>query len=61
MRHHKNGYTYSTKRFGGVDLVFSQEYETLKKAREVEMWLKKLKRKDYIEKIIEDGCIKKIF
>jgi predicted GIY-YIG superfamily endonuclease len=52
------GFTPSTKRFGQIELVFSKEYETLKEARKIEMKLKKLKRKDYIQKIIEDGDIK---
>jgi putative endonuclease len=55
---HKNGKTPSTKRFGGVDLVFSQEYLLLKDARCIERKLKKLKRRDYLEKIMQDGFIK---
>ncbi|MCX6731386.1 MAG: GIY-YIG nuclease family protein [Candidatus Parcubacteria bacterium] len=58
MRHHKGGFTPSTKRFGELDLVFSQKYTTLKEARRIERKLKNLKRKDYIEKIIKDGFIK---
>ena len=56
--HHQKGFTPSTKRFGGVKLVFKQEYGDLKKARVVEKKLKKLKRRDYLEKIIKDGKIK---
>jgi putative endonuclease len=56
--HHKNGHTPSTKRFGQIDLVFSQQYEKLSDARIVERKLKKLKRKDYLTKIINDGLIK---
>ncbi len=58
LKHHKGGYTPSTKRLGRIDIVFSQEYPTLKKARFIERKLKKLKRRDYIEKIIKDGIIK---
>lgn len=58
LRHHKGGFTPSTKRFGELDLIFSQEYPSLKEARIIERKLKKLKRKDYIEKIIKDGFIK---
>lgn len=58
LSHHKRGFTPSTKRLGELDLVFSQKYATLKEARSVERKLKKLKRKDYIEKIIKDGFIK---
>ena len=39
-------------------LVFAQKYETLAQARTVERKLKRLKRKDYIEKIICDKYIK---
>ena len=39
-------------------LVFSQEYKELRQARKIERKIKELKRKDYIEKIIDDGYIK---
>ena len=58
LRHHKGGYTPSTKRLGMLQLVFHQEYETIQEARKIEMKLKKLKRRDYIEKIIKEGHIK---
>lgn len=58
LNHHIGGYTPTTKRFGKVKLVFNQEYKYLKDARIIEKKLKKLKRKDYIKKIIEDGFIK---
>jgi putative endonuclease len=58
LKHHKSGGTPSTKRFGEITLVFSQEFSTLNEARRIEKKLKKLKRKDYIEKIIKDGFIK---
>jgi len=57
---HKNGHTHSTHRMDKPILVFKQEYPTLAKAREIERRIKKLKRKDYIEKIIKDGSIKMI-
>lgn len=57
-KHHKGGHTYSTRRFGALELVFSQEYSKISDARSVEMKLKKLKRHDYIDKIIKDGSIK---
>lgn len=58
LKHHISGHTPSTKRFGKIKLVFSQEYTSLKEARIIEKKLKKLKRKDYIQKIIDDGYIK---
>lgn len=58
MEQHANGHTHSTKRLGKGKLVFMQNYPTLKEARSVEFKLKKLKRSDYIAKIVEDGYIK---
>ena len=58
MKQHLSGHTYSTRRLLGLSLVFSQEFETLEIARKVELRLKKLKRKDYIDKIIKEGYIK---
>ncbi len=58
FRHHKGGFTPSTKRFGDIKLVFKQEFLSLKEARYIERKLKKLKRKDYLDKIIKDGFIK---
>ena len=58
LRHHSGGYTPSTKRLGKMKLVLTQEYETLREARAIERKLKKLKRKDYIRKIVENGYIK---
>ena len=51
LMHHIGGGTPTTKRFGAIKLVFSQEYKTLEEARSVERKLKRLKRKDYIEKL----------
>lgn len=55
---HLSGHTYSTKRMGKKELIFSQEYSSLEDARNVEFKLKKLKRRDYIEKILKEGYIK---
>ena len=55
---HSRGSTHTTHRMNNPVLVFSQEFGSLEKAREIERKLKKLKRKDYIEKIILDGYIK---
>ena len=54
---HKKGYEQSTKGMLPVELVFQKEFETLSDARKVESKLKKLKRRDYIEKIIKSGEI----
>jgi predicted GIY-YIG superfamily endonuclease len=58
LEHHFGGYTPSTKALGAESLLLKQEYPTLKAARWVELKLKKLKRRDYIEKILKDGYIK---
>ena len=58
LKHHHGGHTPTTKRFGTVELVFHQKYATISEARSVEMRLKKLKRRDYIERIIREGIIK---
>ncbi|MFA5986499.1 MAG: hypothetical protein WC819_04110 [Parcubacteria group bacterium] len=39
-------------------MVFMQEFASVELARKMEMKLKKMKRKDYLKKIIEDGFIK---
>ncbi|PIR68170.1 hypothetical protein COU49_02375 [Candidatus Nomurabacteria bacterium CG10_big_fil_rev_8_21_14_0_10_35_16] len=58
IKHHKGGFTPSTKKMGELNLVFSQKFNTLKEARYIENRLKKLKRYDYIEAIVRDGFIK---
>ncbi|MBI4094876.1 MAG: GIY-YIG nuclease family protein [Candidatus Liptonbacteria bacterium] len=58
FRHHRGGFTWSTKRFGELRLVFSQEFSTIEVARSVEKKLKKLKRRDYLEKIIKERKIR---
>jgi putative endonuclease len=58
LKHHQGGFTPSTKRFGDVKLIFSQKVDFLREARYIEKRLKKLHRKDYLQKIIKDGFIK---
>ena len=58
IKQHHNGYAKTTKRMKNDILVLSQEYPTLEIARKIERKIKKLKRKDYIEKMIIDGFIK---
>lgn len=58
VKQHTDGHTYSTKRLGEGVVVLTQNYQTLKDARSVEYKLKKLKRSDYIAKIVQDGYIK---
>jgi putative endonuclease len=58
LRHHTGGHTPTTKRFGEIRVVFTQEFGSLALARKVEQKLKKLKRKDYLRAIVKDGFIK---
>ena len=58
LKQHQTGHTHSTKRMGRLELVLSQECDQLEEARQIELRLKKLKRRDYIEKIIKDGFIR---
>ncbi|MEK7480517.1 MAG: GIY-YIG nuclease family protein [Patescibacteria group bacterium] len=58
LKHHFGGGTPTTKRFGKIVYIFSQEYPSLKEARIIEKRLKRLKRHDYIEKIVREGKIK---
>jgi putative endonuclease len=57
MIQHENGHTQTTKNMGSVSLVLSQEFPTLDDARRIERKIKRLKRKDYVEKMIADGKI----
>lgn len=51
----KSSYTKLTRPF---KLVFSKQYDSIKKARRIEYRLKKLKSKKIIERIIFEGNIK---
>jgi len=57
IEQHARGQTSTTRRMGEFDLVFSQEFATLELARKAELKLKSWKRKDYLEKIVNDGKI----
>jgi predicted GIY-YIG superfamily endonuclease len=57
LKHHFGGFTASSKSLGADKLLLKQEYKTYKEARYIEQRLKKLKRRDYIEKILKDGYI----
>jgi len=58
MHFHESGNVYSTKNLLPVVLVFKQEYANTTVARKIEQRLKKLKRRDYLTKIIKEGIIK---
>ena len=58
LREHQNGEGYTTRKFLPFSLILAHEYDTIQDARQVEHKIKKMKRKDYIDKIVKDGCIK---
>lgn len=58
LKQHFAMHTQTTRGMKELRLVLSQEYANLGIARNVERKIKKLKRKDYIEKMVKDGCIK---
>lgn len=58
LRAHELGHTQTTRNMHILKLVLVQEYRTLADARSIEKKLKCLKRKDYLEKIVNDGYIR---
>ncbi len=50
--------TWTTARMKNARLVLTQGYPTILEARRIERRIKKLKRKDYIQKMVDDGYIK---
>ncbi len=57
-KRHLSGFVFTTDRMKNPKMVLCQEFPSMKEAGRIELRLKKLKRKDYIEKIIKDGFIK---
>lgn len=57
-KRHLSGFVYTTHRMKNPKLILSQEFPTIQDAKRIELRLKKLKRKDYIQKMIKDGYIK---
>lgn len=55
---HNEGLSKYTSLTRPFKLVFSQKYNSLEQARKIEFRLKKFKRRDIIEKIIENRIIK---
>ena len=58
LEQHARGYTQTPGKLLNPKLVLSQEVPSLAIARKVERRIKKMKRKDYIEKMVSDGYIK---
>jgi putative endonuclease len=58
LQEHEKGHTPSTKRLGNsFKLVFHQTTSTLALARTAEYRIKSWKRRDYIERIIDEGRV----
>ncbi len=57
-KRHLTGWVQTTSRMKNPKIALFQKYPTIEQARKVECKIKKLKRKDYIKKMIEDGFIK---
>ncbi|OGY89585.1 MAG: hypothetical protein A2677_03985 [Candidatus Komeilibacteria bacterium RIFCSPHIGHO2_01_FULL_52_14] len=57
LRQHRLGHTQTTRNMTLPKVALIQEYDTLEAARLVERRLKRLKRKDYVLKMIADGHI----
>jgi len=58
LQKHNKGLVYSTKNNRPYKIELIQEYETITKAKQIEYKIKKLKRREYIEKMIIDKYIK---
>jgi putative endonuclease len=61
LEEHNLGKTKYTKATGPYELVFKQEYPFLIQARKAEMWLKSMKSRTLLEKIVSFGVMKKKF
>jgi putative endonuclease len=57
LEEHNRGKTSSLKHLRPLKLLFKQKYANLIQAKRIEYKLKKLKRKDIIERIIEERKI----
>lgn len=60
LRKHQAGEVKSTRCRLPMITALVQKYKTYKEAKRIELRIKKLKRKDYINKMIKDGHIKMV-
>ena len=58
LHQHALGHTQTTRNMESYVLVLAQNYPSLEIARKIERKIKKLKRKDYVEKMIKEGYIR---
>ncbi len=57
LSEHNRGHTKSTRFSKPFKLVFNQEYQTLIKARQIELKLKRFKSRHIIDKIVTEQVI----
>ncbi len=57
LRQHNAGKHHTSQRLGPFKLVFHQGYPDIRMARRIEHKIKRLRRRDYVEKIIREGRI----
>jgi len=58
LKMHNKGFVLSTRNSRPYKIELIQKYSTITKAKQIEYKIKKLKRRDYIEKIVRDGYIR---
>ncbi|OGZ01382.1 MAG: hypothetical protein A3A43_01155 [Candidatus Liptonbacteria bacterium RIFCSPLOWO2_01_FULL_56_20] len=58
LKQHAYGHTQTTVRMKNPEVALIQKYPSLGTARKVERRLKRMKRKDFLEKMIIDGYIR---
>ncbi len=58
LKQHNSGNVIFTRNIKPLELVLVQKYLTINIARKIEVKLKSLKRKDYLDKIVKDGFIR---
>jgi len=56
-KRHLSGLVYTTHRMKNPKIVLVHECDSMKEAIKIERKIKKLKRGDYIEKMVKDGYI----
>lgn len=57
IKRHNKGYSKYTKGRGPFKLIYKEEYTTLSEAKKREYYLKSLKSRIAIEKLIKDGSV----
>ena len=57
-KEHSNKKVISTSKMKDIKMVLVQQYDSLSQARIIESRIKKMKRRDYITRMVSDGFIK---